>query len=70
MKGNGTTENPFIETFNSVIFKKYDSELFLSICERDDGFELIVIPVTSGPNRHYRINPDGTFIDLVKNAKA
>jgi hypothetical protein len=65
MEGEGTIEKPFVKTFNSAVFKRHDSELFITICERDDSFELIVVPIRSEPNRYYRINPDGTIIDLV-----
>jgi hypothetical protein len=61
---DGTAERPFTATYNSKCFKRHDSELFVGICERDDAFEINVIPPRTGPTRHYRINADGSWTDL------
>jgi hypothetical protein len=60
----GTESNPFVGTFNSLCFKRHDSELLLSVCERDQGFELTVIPRRTGPKRHYAIDVDGSIKEL------
>lgn len=64
----GSPQNPLIGTYNPMSFKRWDSDLLVSLCERDDGYEINVIPIRSGPTRHYRIAPDGSWTDLAQPA--
>jgi hypothetical protein len=61
---DGSVQHPFTSTFGGKLFKRHDSDLFIGVCERDDGFEILVTPVRSGPQRAYRIGPDGNITDL------
>ena len=64
--GNGTPEKPFRATYNPKCFQRHDAELYAKICERDDGFEITVIPPRTGPTRHYRIDATGSWADLAR----
>ena len=62
-QGDGSHKSPFRGSFNPVCLQRHDSDLMVGICERDDAFELIVTPPRTGPQRHYRINSDGSWTD-------
>ena len=64
--GDGTPEQPFRATYNPKCFQRHDAELYAKICERDDGFEITVIPPRTGPTRHYRIDATGSWADLAR----
>ena len=64
--GDGTPEKPFRATYNPKCFQRHDAELCALICERDDGFEITVIPPRTGPTRHYRIDATGSWADLAR----
>lgn len=64
--GNGTPEKPFRATYNPKCFQRHDAELYAKICERDDGFEITVIPPRTCPTRHYRIDATGSWADLAR----
>lgn len=66
--GDGSEEHPFTHTFSGKGFKRHDSGLFVGICERDDGFEILVTPANGGPRHDYRIDPDAIVTDLAKPA--
>ena len=72
VKGDGSEEHPFIDQFSGKAFARKDyagREFSFGICERDDGYEITVIPVREGPTRYYRLNPDGTIDDLARLAE-
>jgi hypothetical protein len=63
--GDGSEANPFRGIFSGIGLQRHDSELFIGICERDDGFEIMVYPnKDEDAHRFYRIAPDGNIIDL------
>ena len=64
--GDGTPEKPFRATYNPKCFQRHDAELYVKICERDDGFEITAIPPRVGPTRHYRIDATGSWADLAR----
>lgn len=66
-------ERPFVDQFVGKAFARKDyagREFSFGVCERDEGYEITVIPAREGPTRHYRLNPDGTIDDLARAALA
>ena len=71
-KGDGSEEHPFIDQFVGKAFARKDyngREFSFGVCERDDGYEITVVPVGDAPVRHYRLNPDGTIDNLACSAE-
>ena len=63
-QGKGTPEDPFTSSFNAVVFKRHDSRMTLSVCERDEGFEVRVGQMGLPQDRYLSIDPNGVITDL------
>ena len=66
-KGDGSLEHPFTKQYIGKAFERQDYEgrsFSFGVCERDDGYEIIVEPIQPGNNRFYALHPDGSITDL------